>query len=245
MFGRRLIAQRGGVFAAMVAVNPGHRRRPPVSLPPVGRSRRWPREAGGAPHAWENRAVPLPGLLAIAGLIVWVGYELVLRRSGDTDTASWQGGSQDQSSTRLLLAAYAVALAVNVTLSLASVGMVQTAWRWVGVAVLAVGLSLRAWGMTTLGACYTRTLRTVGDQRLVQDGPYRLIRHPGYSGSLLVWAGYSLGLGSWIALVVTAGLLLAVYSWRINAEESMLLSTFGEQYAQYRRRTKRLIPFLY
>jgi protein-S-isoprenylcysteine O-methyltransferase len=92
---------------------------------------------------------------------------------------------------------------------------------------------------------YTRTLRTAGDQRLVQDGPYRLIRHPGYSGSLLVWAGYSLGLGSWIALVVTAGLLLAVYSWRINAEESMLLSTFGEQYAQYRRHTKRLIPFLY
>jgi protein-S-isoprenylcysteine O-methyltransferase Ste14 len=45
--------------------------------------------------------------------------------------------------------------------------------------------------------------------------------------------------------VVTAGLLLAVYSWRINAEESMLLSTFGEQYAQYRRHTKRLIPFLY
>jgi protein-S-isoprenylcysteine O-methyltransferase Ste14 len=103
-----------------------------------------------------------------------------------------------------------VALAVNVALSLASVGMVQAAWRWAGVAVLAVGLALRAWGMTTLGASYTRTLRTAGDQRLVQDGPYRLIRHPGYSGSLLVWVGYSLGLGSWIALVVTAGLLLAV-----------------------------------
>jgi protein-S-isoprenylcysteine O-methyltransferase len=98
-----------------------------------------------------------------------------------------------------------VALAVNVALSLASVGMVRPAWRWVGVAVLAVGLALRAWGMTTLGASYTRTLRTAGDQRLVQGGPYRLIRHPSYSGSLLVWAGYSLGLGSWIALVVTPG----------------------------------------
>jgi protein-S-isoprenylcysteine O-methyltransferase Ste14 len=137
--------------------------------------------------------VLLPGLLAIAGLIVWLGYELVLRRRGDTDTASWQGGSQDQNSTRLLLAAYAVALAVNVALSLASVGMVRPALRWAGVAVLAVGLALRAWGMTTLGASYTRTLRTAGDQRLVQGGPYRLIRHPGYSGSLLVWAGYSLG----------------------------------------------------
>lgn len=111
--------------------------------------------------------------------------------------------------------------------------------------MLAVGLAVRAWGMTTLGAAYTRTLRTTGGQSLARNGPYRLIRHPGYSGSLLVWTGYSLGLGSWIALIVTAGVLLGVYSWRITAEERMLLGTFGDQYAEYRLHTKRLLPFLY
>jgi protein-S-isoprenylcysteine O-methyltransferase len=189
--------------------------------------------------------VPVPGLLSILGLVLWAGYELVLRRRADTDTGSWQGGSQDRGSTRLLIAAYAAALAVNVVLSAVSAGPVPVVLRWVGVGVLAIGLAVRAWGMTTLGAAYTRTLRTTGGQRLVESGPYRLVRHPGYSGSLLVWTGYSLGLGSWLALIVTAGLLLGVYSWRIAAEERMLLSTFGEEYAEYRRHTKRLLPFLY
>ncbi|SEL47817.1 methyltransferase family protein [Streptacidiphilus jiangxiensis] len=99
--------------------------------------------------------------------------------------------------------------------------------------------------MRTLDAYYTRTLRTVDDQRVVQEGPYRLIRHPGYCGSLLVWIGYSLGLGSWPATVVVAALLGTAYVWRITAEEQLLLSAFGPAYADYRTRTKRLVPFLY
>ncbi|NUR97528.1 MAG: isoprenylcysteine carboxylmethyltransferase family protein, partial [Kribbellaceae bacterium] len=87
--------------------------------------------------------------------------------------------------------------------------------------------------------------RTANDQRVVQEGPYRLIRHPGYAGSLLVWTGYSLGLGNWIALLLVAVLLLAAYTWRIRAEEALLDQTFGTQYAEYRTHTKRLIPFLY
>jgi protein-S-isoprenylcysteine O-methyltransferase Ste14 len=189
--------------------------------------------------------VPVPGLLAIAGLIMWAGYEIMLRRREDTGATSLEGGAQDRYSTRLLIAAYTVALAVNIALSFAQPGRVPVAWRWLGVAMLAAGLALRAWGMATLGSSYTRTLRTASGQRLVQEGPYRLIRHPGYGGSLLVWAGYSLGLGNWIALAGTAGLLLGVYSWRIRAEESMLLQTFGEQYTGYRHHTKRLLPFLY
>jgi protein-S-isoprenylcysteine O-methyltransferase Ste14 len=124
-------------------------------------------------------------------------------------------------------------------------GHIGAIWRWLGVALIAIGLALRAWGMSTLGESYTRTLRTTGDQRLVVDGPYRLIRHPGYGGSLLVWMGYSLGLGNLVAVVLTAGLLLGAYSWRISAEERLLADTFGDDYEEYRRRTKRLVPFLY
>ncbi len=189
--------------------------------------------------------MPVPGLLSILGLVLWAGYELVLRRRAVTDTARRQADSQDRGSTRLLIAAYVAALAANVVLSAVSAGPVPVVLRWAGIGVLAVGLAVRAWGMTTLGTAYTRTLRTTGGQRLVRNGPYRLVRHPGYFGSLLVWTGYSLGLGSWVALIVTAGLLFGVYSWRISAEERMLLSAFGDQYAEYRRQTKRLLPFLY
>ena len=48
-----------------------------------------------------------------------------------------------------------------------------------GLALEATGLALRAWSMRTLGTSYTRTLRTEGEQHVVDSGPYRLIRHPG------------------------------------------------------------------
>ncbi|WP_079249098.1 isoprenylcysteine carboxylmethyltransferase family protein [Streptomyces sp. IMTB 2501] len=117
--------------------------------------------------------------------------------------------------------------------------------RWLGVAVLAGGLALRAWGMRTLAQYYTRTLRTVADQRVVQEGPYRLIRHPGYCGSLLVWIGYSLGLGSWPAALIVTPLLTAAHVWRISAEERLLIAAFGPAYTDYRGRTRRLVPFVY
>ena len=80
---------------------------------------------------------------------------------------------------------------------------------------------------------------------VVTGGPYRLIRHPGYAGSLLVWTGYCLGVGNWIALLVVGVLMLAAYGWRIRAEERMLVAALGEQYRHYQRRTTRLVPFLY
>jgi protein-S-isoprenylcysteine O-methyltransferase len=189
--------------------------------------------------------VDLPSLLSVLGLLGWIGYEVLLRRREDDNAATWETDERDRGSTRLLIGCYLACALVNVAFGAASAGMVPTGVRWIGVAVLACGLALRAWGMRTLSAYYTRTLRTVADQRVVQEGPYRLIRHPGYCGSLLVWIGYSLGLGSWPAALVTAVLLGGAYVWRITAEEQLLLTAFGPVYADYRGRTKRLIPFVY
>ncbi|MDH6577415.1 isoprenylcysteine carboxylmethyltransferase family protein [Kitasatospora sp. MAP5-34] len=187
----------------------------------------------------------LPKLLSILGILLWVGYEVILRRRADSDAASWHGDSGDRGSTRLLLGSYAAAVLLNIVLSTTTTGRVPAGWSWAGVAAIVAGLALRAWGMQTLGSFYTRTLRTTDGQSVVRSGPYRLIRHPGYCGSLLVWTGYSLGLGNWIATVAVAALLLSAYTWRIDAEERLLLTAFGGQYADYRRGTKRLLPFVY
>ena len=56
-----------------------------------------------------------------------------------------------------------------------------------GVVLQLTGIGIRAWSMRTLGRAYTRTLRTEGGQPVIDDGPYRLVRHPGYLGSLLIW----------------------------------------------------------
>jgi len=182
--------------------------------------------------------------LSICGAIAFVAYEFVLRRR-DTLTATWRPDEGDRGSTRLILGAYVAVTAVNISLSGVSVGTLHVAWRWVGVALLAEGLTVRAWAMRTLGRYYTRTLRTIDEQTVVDRGPYRLVRHPGYTGSLMVWTGYALGLGNWVATASTVVLLGGVYIWRIRAEEALLSLSFGEGYAEYRRRTKRLVPYVY
>jgi protein-S-isoprenylcysteine O-methyltransferase Ste14 len=77
----------------------------------------------------------------------------------------------------------------------------------------------RAWSMRTLGASYSRTLRTGEAQPLVDEGPYRLVRHPGYAGSLLTWSGFAMASRSLPVFVLVSGLLGWAYRDRIRAEE--------------------------
>ena len=99
--------------------------------------------------------------------------------------------------------------------------------------------------MRTLGAYYSRTLRTTSDQQMVESGPCQVIRHPGYLGSIMVWTGLALTSGSGAAAAGVAALTGHAYGRRIAAEEAMLAGRFGSAYAEYSRRTKRLIPFIW
>lgn len=98
--------------------------------------------------------------------------------------------------------------------------------------------------MRVLGASYTRTLRTDDDQRVVDRGPYRLVRHPGYSGSLLTWAGFALTSRSVAVIVLVSALLGRAYRRRIVVEEQLLQRDLPG-YADYCGRTKRLVPFVW
>ncbi len=99
--------------------------------------------------------------------------------------------------------------------------------------------------MRALGASYTRTLRVEnGQQTLVDSGPYRWVRHPGYLGSLLTWVGFALTSGSAPVLALIAGLIGGVYRRRIVAEEQLLQRDLSG-YATYSEQTSKLIPFVW
>jgi protein-S-isoprenylcysteine O-methyltransferase Ste14 len=181
-------------------------------------------------------------LLGVAALLAWAAFELVFRSPGAA--TSWHGDARDRASTPLLVLAFALAAILPAALGGVAFGSVgQAAWAGVGLCVL--GLAIRAWGMRTLGASYTRTLRTDSGQRLVTAGPYRWVRHPGYVGSILVWVGAALAFHSWLAALVVAALMLLSYGWRIRSEERMLAEHFGDEYRDYVARTARLLPGLY
>jgi protein-S-isoprenylcysteine O-methyltransferase Ste14 len=181
--------------------------------------------------------------LALLGLLIWLSFEVVLRQGDEAQRVS---GSGDVSrSTQLLLAGYLVSLAIAIPFSIIQLVPVPLAIRWLGCAVLAGGLALRAWAMILLRSSYSRGLQVSESQQLLRAGPYRVIRHPGYAGSLMVWLGFALGLGSWVATLFVFVLLGAAYLYRINAEERMLLAEFARAYADYQRATWRLIPGLF
>jgi protein-S-isoprenylcysteine O-methyltransferase Ste14 len=113
-------------------------------------------------------------------------------------------------------------------------------------ATMAAGVALRVAAMHTLGEFFTRTLVTFDDQELIERGPYRWLRHPGYLARLLVFLPGILVLSSnalYAALV--AAVYTEVYRRRTAAEEAMLLARFGDAYAAYRSRTWRLVPLVW
>jgi protein-S-isoprenylcysteine O-methyltransferase Ste14 len=116
--------------------------------------------------------------------------------------------------------------------------------RYLGLALLSIGCVLRVGPMFVLGRRFTWPLASQEVHRLVTTGFYRYIRHPSYLGALLGMAGWVLVFRSGIGLVPFA-LLILLFLPILGAEEALLLSEFGETYEDYRRRTWRLIPFVY
>jgi len=111
-------------------------------------------------------------------------------------------------------------------------------------ALQAVGLGVRVWAMRTLGRSYSRTLRTEAGQRVVDTGPYRLVRHPGYLGSLLIWTGFALTSASLPVVTLVGASIGTAYRRRMAAEERLLRREVP-QYADYCARTKKLIPLVW
>ena len=116
---------------------------------------------------------------------------------------------------------------------------------WIGLVVFWGGISLRLWSFHTLGRYFTLTVQTSHDQPVITSGPYRLIRHPGYAGLLLVIIAVGLFIGNWLSLVflvvVTAGGLV----FRIRVEEQALTRDLGDSYRDYAATHKRLVPFVW
>jgi protein-S-isoprenylcysteine O-methyltransferase Ste14 len=111
--------------------------------------------------------------------------------------------------------------------------------------LLLAGIALRIWAVVHLGKLFTVDVGIQQGHRVVQDGPYRLVRHPSYSGSMIALTGMACLTFNWLGFLVIIVSSLAAYSFRISAEEKMLFLNLGEDYRRYAERTKRLIPGIY
>jgi protein-S-isoprenylcysteine O-methyltransferase Ste14 len=124
----------------------------------------------------------------------------------------------------------------------ASFGGPEWLWPAVGCGVGCVGLCLRWWAIRALGTQFTRNLQVMADHQLVTNGPYRTLRHPSYTGAVLMFVGVGVGLGNALSFAACLVLPAVGYIQRIPGEEAMLRLELGKPYAEYSSRTKRLLP---
>jgi len=115
---------------------------------------------------------------------------------------------------------------------------------YLGIFLMFLGVLVRQWAIAVLGRFFSLTVRVAEDHRVVVKGPYRLVRHPSYTGVLITFIGLALAVQSWGALLVLLGVFSLSFGYRMRVEEKALLSELGEDYANYMKRTKRLIPYL-
>jgi protein-S-isoprenylcysteine O-methyltransferase len=191
---------------------------------------------------------PLPILLFWlnfgAWVVIWIG--LVLRDRGsnvDVHTPSDQG-----SRTVIGISLWSgVLLAFLAAWAVPAAHIPGRVWPLLlgGLVLMWGGIALRVWAVRTLGPLFCTVVVIQDDHRLITTGPYRLLRHPSYAGSLLTLAGIGLALGNWLSLLVAVLGALIGFTRRIPVEEAVLQTRFGDEYTAYTRRTWRLVPLIW
>ena len=113
-----------------------------------------------------------------------------------------------------------------------------------GVFLLLSGVGIRQWAVAVLGKYFSQVVGIQKDQRVVDTGPYSYVRHPSYTGILLIQIGIALSFQNWAAVPVVIISFGLAYGHRILKEEEFLVENIGEDYRKYMEKTKRIIPFI-
>jgi protein-S-isoprenylcysteine O-methyltransferase Ste14 len=166
------------------------------------------------------------------GIIPW------LRRRGKEVTI------KDKGSNLVLRVSLYVSIIIAFFLSVNNTAMLPHWFFYLGIVLIVIGIIVRQWAIFTLGRFFTLTVGIQKNQKVVDYGPYRFIRHPSYLGLLIALLGIGVALQSWegiLAIVVISGFAIG---YRIHIEEKVMALELGDDYVQYMKRTKRLIPFV-
>lgn len=192
------------------------------------------------PTAWT----PEPWQAQVLSLLVliWAASEVLYRVEGRIKSR------EDGKSSEVIGMAMLFNLVLLPVLAATRIGHVPALAFEVsaaGLALAALGTGLRYWAILTLGRYFTSAVMIQPDQALVQKGPFRVLRHPGYTGVLLFGMGVGLAFANPVAsllFVLTQGAALV---YRIRVEEAVLRQSFGPAFETYAQRTWKLVPFVF
>jgi protein-S-isoprenylcysteine O-methyltransferase Ste14 len=161
-----------------------------------------------------------------------------------------RGAALRQDRGTRLIVGFAVYLSIAAALAIARVPDLRVyANNWwtlgLGLAIVLVGAALRDWAILSLGRYFRREVTIEPGQRIVRRGPYRVVRHPSYTGIFLILGGFGLAFGSWVSAAVASLIVLVGMLPRIWVEERALARAFDADYTDYANSTARLLPHVW
>lgn len=152
---------------------------------------------------------------------------------------------KDRGSYIFLMTGTVFTIFIDAVISRVSIGHLPMAIFWVGALLMAIGIFMRVYSVWTLRHFFTLSIQVKSDHKIVQNGPYRYLRHPAYTGSILTFLGIAVCFRNPVALLLSGIVLALIYSYRIKVEEEMLEESFGEGYLKYEKSTWRVLPFVW
>jgi protein-S-isoprenylcysteine O-methyltransferase Ste14 len=114
-----------------------------------------------------------------------------------------------------------------------------------GAILVIIGMIIRINSILTLKQHFTYTVTEIEDHELIETGLYKIIRHPGYLGQLLIFFGTSISFSNWLSVVFMMIPVFWGFMNRIRVEESFMIRQLGQKYIEYQKRTKKLIPTIF
>ncbi len=185
----------------------------------------------------------LPSLITLSAVLLASEIALALTRRSKA-----RASGQDQLTLPLLWVVIAGSVSAGFFLRVAFPQAAlpsPRAFYLAGFFLFVAGLIVRWSAILHLGRFFTVNVAIADDHQLITTGPYRYVRHPSYTGTLLIFLGFGLCLLNFLSLLVLVVPITAAFLWRIHVEEAALRDAFGEGYRDYAARTRRIIPLLY
>lgn len=194
---------------------------------------------------------PLPFVWPYA-LVFWATYALTFipewKIVQDARKSAKRADSQDDESLRVIMSVQMIALLIAFWIAFVRVWSFPARARlplfFVGIVLMVSGSLLRRYCWRTLGKYFTGDVQAWRDQPVIRSGPYRWVRHPSYTGAMMMFIGMGLTLGSWVSVAVVAIATIVSYGYRVAVEERVLLETLGEPYGRFMKERKRFIPYI-
>lgn len=194
------------------------------------------------PSVFENVDLVIVFIIVV---LIWITSEII---GGRVIPSRRRGGSKVEQRKKGLniIAAIGLDAAVSssIVLGALSIAMLPDWAYFLGIALMLTGVAVRQWAIAVLGRYFSQVVGVQQDQTVVQNGPYRLIRHPSYTGILLILVGFAFVFQCWAAVLVAVLSFGLAYGHRMLTEERFLVRELGNKYVEYMRHTKRIIPFL-